>query len=371
MSSATVFTHPSQPAGNHGADNERGELIVSFNDIIGDGHGRDFRVVKRLGAGQFGQVFQVIEMNEQQQTWALKVAKSPQRYRMQAEHEVRILQRLHEHADESELELIPELVAHFEFRNHLCMAMDLCSMDLYNVLNARNFVGFPLSIVQLIARQILRTLVLLERAQIVHSDIKPENVVMLEGLPMRVKLIDYGSARTLDQKCSFYVQSRYYRAPEVVLGIPHGCEIDMWSLGCVLFEAYEGCPLFAGQSEVQLLDIIVGLMGQFPEKVVKRSPRFSELFTPEGVMKSEEQVCREQGKLPAKRYKYLQYDNLPDLVLLYERGLKRVTPEVREKRLAQRRIFLDFLLRTLAFAQEDRIKPREALEHPFIVEEME
>ena len=370
MSAAPVFTHPSQPAANHGADNQRGELIVSFNDIIGDGHGRDFRVVKFLGAGQFGQVFQVIEMNSEHPAWALKVAKSPPRYRIQAEYEVRILRLLHDHADESELELIPTLVAHFEFKNHLCMAMDLCSVDLYTVLKTRNFVGFPLPQVQVIARQLLNTLVLLERAQVVHNDIKPENIV-ITMTDHRMKLIDYGSARTLDQECTYYIQSRYYRAPEVVLGIPHGTAIDMWSLGCVLFEVFAGCPLFAGQSEVQLLDIIVGMIGQFPEKVAKRSPRFSELFTPDGIMKSEEQICREQGKLPAKRYKYLEHDNLPDLIMMYQRGISMSVPQaLREKRIAQRRLFLDFLLRMLAHAQEDRIKPREALEHPFMVEEM-
>lgn len=48
-----------------------------------------------------------------------------------------------------------------------------------------------------------------------------------------------------------YIQSRFYRSPEVLLGIPYDLAIDMWSLGCILVEMHTGEPLFSGKDEVQ------------------------------------------------------------------------------------------------------------------------
>jgi len=47
-----------------------------------------------------------------------------------------------------------------------------------------------------------------------------------------------------------YIQSRFYRSPEVLLGIPYDLAIDMWSLGCILVEMHTGEPLFSGTNEV-------------------------------------------------------------------------------------------------------------------------
>jgi serine/threonine protein kinase len=47
-----------------------------------------------------------------------------------------------------------------------------------------------------------------------------------------------------------YIQSRFYRSPEVLLGIPYDLAIDMWSLGCILVEMHTGEPLFSGANEV-------------------------------------------------------------------------------------------------------------------------
>lgn len=63
-----------------------------------------------------------------------------------------------------------------------------------------------------------------------------------------IKLIDFGSSCVVGGKCYSYVQSRYYRAPEVLLGLDYGHPIDMWSLGCILAELHLGHPLFNGYS---------------------------------------------------------------------------------------------------------------------------
>ena len=65
----------------------------------------------------------------------------------------------------------------------------------------------------------------------------------------RVKVIDWGSSAFIGKTIYTYIQSRYYRAPEVILGYPYSCEIDVWSLGCVFAELVTGTPIFPGEDE--------------------------------------------------------------------------------------------------------------------------
>lgn len=59
-----------------------------------------------------------------------------------------------------------------------------------------------------------------------------------------MKVIDLGSSCFITDQLSSYVQSRSYRAPEVILGLPYDHKIDVWSLGCILAELSSGYVLF-------------------------------------------------------------------------------------------------------------------------------
>ena len=72
-----------------------------------------------------------------------------------------------------------------------------------------------------------------------------------------VKIIDFGSAVYANKKSNKYVQSRFYRAPEVIRKQPYSTQIDIWSLGCILFELHFGKPLFRGKNEVEVLQSIM------------------------------------------------------------------------------------------------------------------
>ena len=77
----------------------------------------------------------------------------------------------------------------------------------------------------------------------------------------QVKIVDFGSACT-DYKSGFkYVQSRFYRCPEIVMGLPYDCAVDMWSFGCVLCELATGRPIFPAQDENELLEFIRSRIG--------------------------------------------------------------------------------------------------------------
>lgn len=87
---------------------------------------------------------------------------------------------------------------------------------------------------------------------LIHADLKPENIMLVDPVrqPYRVKVIDFGSASHVSKAvCNTYLQSRYYRAPEIILGLPFCEAIDMWSLGCVVAELFLGWPLYPGSSE--------------------------------------------------------------------------------------------------------------------------
>ncbi|CAG0903947.1 unnamed protein product, partial [Cyprideis torosa] len=75
------------------------------------------------------------------------------------------------------------------------------------------------------------------------------------------------------QRVYTYIQSRFYRSPEVILGLPYGTPIDMWSLGCILAELYTGFPLFPGENEVEQLACIMEVIGLPPTNVVMSAPR--------------------------------------------------------------------------------------------------
>ena len=97
---------------------------------------------------------------------------------------------------------------------------------------------------------------------------KPENILFTDDEYRNIKLIDFGASC---QDCStgfFYVQSRYYRAPEIVLGVQYDHAVDMWSLGCIVYELITGKPLFPARDENELLEFFILTLGRVPEKML-------------------------------------------------------------------------------------------------------
>lgn len=93
---------------------------------------------------------------------------------------------------------------------------------------------------QLITRQCLEALQYLHNLGIVHCDLKPENILIKSYKRCEIKVIDLGSSCFQTDNLCLYVQSRSYRAPEVMLGLQYDEKIDIWSLGCILAELCSG-----------------------------------------------------------------------------------------------------------------------------------
>ena len=116
-------------------------------------------------------------------------------------------------------------------------------MNLYEVIKSNNFCGLEPNFIKNIANQLLTCIAFLQTHNIIHCDFKPENILLQELSKNNVKVIDFGSSCFDNDKLYAYIQSRYYRAPEVILGLGYNPQIDMWSFGCVLAELYAGIRL--------------------------------------------------------------------------------------------------------------------------------
>ncbi|XP_017767278.1 PREDICTED: cyclin-dependent kinase-like 2 [Eufriesea mexicana] len=111
--------------------------------------------------------------------------------------------------------------------------------------------------------QVLRGLSFCHSNNIMHRDVKPENVLVSpNGV---IKLCDFGFARFInvpDESCTDYVATRWYRAPELLVGDPrYGKAIDIWAVGCLYAEMVVGDPLFPGDSDVDQLYRITKVLG--------------------------------------------------------------------------------------------------------------
>lgn len=135
----------------------------------------------------------------------------------------------------------------FFFRGHACIIFELLSVNLYEMMKMYNFVGLSLDIVRRISIQILHGLNFLQKQSIIHCDLKPENILLRKENKTGIKIIDLGSGCIEQEQIYNYIQSRYYRSPEIILNIPYTTAIDMWSFGCVVVELFVGYPLFPGE----------------------------------------------------------------------------------------------------------------------------
>lgn len=108
---------------------------------------------------------------------------------------------------------------------------------------------------------------------IIHCDLKPENILLKQPNKSGIKIIDYGSSCFMGERIYTYIQSRFYRAPEIILGIPYTTAIDMWSFGCIIAELFTGFPLFPGENEMEQLAYIMEIKGVPEDYLLEMSQR--------------------------------------------------------------------------------------------------
>lgn len=190
--------------------------------------------------------------------------------------------------------------------------------------------------------------------------------------PFRVKVIDFGSASHVSKAvCSTYLQSRYYRAPEIILGLPFCEAIDMWSLGCVIAELFLGWPLYPGSSEYDQIRYICQTQGLPNEHMLNQATKTNRFFYretnsnyPFWRLKTPEEHEGETNIRSKEARKYI-FNCLDDMAQVNVPGDIEGAELLAEK--ADRREFIDLLKRMLTLDQDRRITPGEALNHSFVI----
>jgi serine/threonine protein kinase len=261
---------------SRGFDDEHG----NYKAVIGEHIAYRYELLSVLGKGSFGRVYKV-EDHKTHTTFALKIIKSGRNYRKAGTTEAQLLKLVKE-KDPSCRHHIIQIVKALAFRKHICIVFELLSISLGEFMSQNSFHGSSLCLIRRFSVQILQALRLLYQLKVVHSDLKPDNILLRHPTKSALKVIDLGSGCFEDTRINPYVQSRFYRAPEVVLGLPVTMKIDMWSFGCVLAELFLGYPLFKCEDERELVLAFAELRGPPPLQLLRKAQRAGAFFDAEG-----------------------------------------------------------------------------------------
>ena len=338
-------------ANNNGYDDENGCYVpVPHDHII-----YRYEILKVIGKGSFGQVVKAYDHRNHQHV-ALKMVRNEKRFCRQAQEEIRILEHLKKQDKDNTMNIV-QTCENFTFRNHVCITFELLSMNLYELIKKNKFQGFSLQLVRKFAHSILQCLDALHKNRIIHCDLKPENILLKQQGRSGIKVIDFGSSCYEHQRIYTYIQSRFYRAPEVILGAKYGMPIDMWSLGCILAELLTGYPLFPGEDEGDQLACVIELQGMPPQKLIDTSKRARNFVSSKGYPR------------------YCSVTTLPDGTTVLNggrsrRGKTRGPPGSKNLVTALKgcddQLFNDFMRKCLEWDPSVRMSPAQALRHAWL-----
>jgi len=304
-----------------------------------------YRIAQQLGSGVFSHAVQCEDVLTGRQV-CIKVIRNNKDFLDQSLGEIKLLQYLNDRDPRDEHHVL-RMLDYFYYREHLFIVCELMRDNLYEMYKyVQNHAWpryFTVTRVLSVARQCLDALAFIHSCCLIHCDLKPENILIQSQSRCIVKVIDFGSSCFVRDPHSSYVQSRSYRAPEVVLGLPYSCKIDVWSLGCILAELYAGEVLFRNRDVRTLLAAQEAVLGPLPEHMVRRG-RHSHLYALRGRI-----FARPDDHSAAYRYLVPQRTSLKDM-------LRTDDDE-----------FVAFLSALLELDPAKRLSAAEALAHPALL----
>ena len=323
---------------NFGFDDNHGDYLVNKNDHIA----YRYQFLDVLGRGSFGFVYKCADHKKGEEV-AMKIIRNRQNFRHQAEIESKILLALKQFK-ESNPDAFCKTIALldvFEFRCHLFLVFPVKGLNLYEYIKSNNFQGTSMRFVRSIAIQLMECLVHFRALGIIHCDLKLENILIEDEKAAKIVVIDFGSSCFASETMYSYIQSRFYRAPEVIMGMTYSYEIDMWSVGCILPELRSGKAAFPGDSEGDQLVCIAEVLCEPPKQMVESCKR-KDLFHEDGSMKV---LSNKSGTL-----RTIGSRRIDDLITVRSKD----------------KPFVSFLEHCLRWDPCSRITPSEALLHPWL-----
>jgi serine/threonine protein kinase len=327
---------------------ESKEFPIRMNSVVA----ARYQILEYLGSAAFSRAVQCLDL-ETNKMVCMKIIKNDKDFFDQSLDEIKLLKYINVNGDVDD-NCVLRLYDYFYHKEHLIIVTELLRDNLYEFSKFNRECGdepyFTLGRLQKISKQVLTALDYVHSLRLIHCDLKPENILIRSYSRCEVKVIDFGSSCFVDDHLSSYVQSRSYRAPEVMLGLPYDQKIDLWSLGCILAELWTGYVLFQNDSVQSLLARVLGIIGEFPYHLMTRGRYVPQYFTQDGQLYQEIDgpACPDRGR----RLHLL----VPKKSSLNQR-MRTESPE-----------FLDFLGKLLQLDPAKRPTAAEALEHPWITQ---
>ncbi|XP_066559082.1 uncharacterized protein LOC136749046 [Amia ocellicauda] len=362
-SEATTFTSSTPPETSTSSGyNGEGHYHLKQHELLYS-HTSTYKVQEYLGRGTYGQVVKCLKLKTNE-TVAIKVLSKHPDYQQQVQIEIFILEILTRESTKNSS--IVRAIEWFQHKGHMCIVFEMLDKSLYNILNRG---PLPLEIIRPILQQLATALLKLKSLGIIHADLKPDNIMLVdqERQPCRVKLIDFGLATHVSQTdFPAYLQTRYYRAPEMILGLRVSEAIDMWSLGCIIAELFLGTPLFPGASTHDQIRYIIQTLGFPADHLLSAGTETTKYFARDPDLPYHLWRLRtplETGIEWKEQRKYI-FNCLDDVAQINMRT--ELEGSDLWAKLADRREFVDLLKKMLTIDSEKRITPSEILNHPFI-----
>uniref|UniRef100_A0A8C7J4U1 dual-specificity kinase n=1 Tax=Oncorhynchus kisutch TaxID=8019 RepID=A0A8C7J4U1_ONCKI len=255
-----------------------GHLAYQNGDVLQE----RYEVISLLGEGTFGKVVTCVDRAGARV--ALKIIKNMEKYRQAAKLEINVLEKINEKDPHNKHQCV-QMLDWFDYHGHVCISMELLSLSTFDFLKENNFLPYCMDHIRQMAYQICLAVNFLHINKLTHTDLKPENILFVNSdytitynaekkrderkvKDTTVKLVDFGSATFDHEHHSTIISTRHYRAPEVILelGWSHPC--DVWSIGCILFEYYEGFTLYQTHDNQEHLAMMERVRGPLPSTMI-------------------------------------------------------------------------------------------------------
>jgi dual-specificity kinase len=383
-----------------------GELLSSSKEP----QRRRYKLLEKVGQGTFGRVFKCWD-RVKQMIVAVKVVRAVKKYTDSAHVEIDILSKIQNHSrdDTTATQYCIKLLSWFSFKGHMCLVFPYCGLSLYDFLKKNDFRPFEMHVIRDIAYDLFLSLHFMHgRMNLIHTDLKPENVLfkysevvykdnpdylvgdarMSEVSPetssrsrsrssstsrlhsddrstttfrapvsSKIRVIDLGSAIFDDEHHSSVISTRHYRAPEVILRLGWRYPADIWSIGCILLELYTGDTTFQTHHNTEHLAMMETILGPFPKNMLFYQDDDSNTLESKNstvekyFRQNDQQFCVDY---PQKSTSSRSKRRVSELQKLEELIDIENHPD-----------FYDLIKKTLLYEPEKRITAREALEHSF------
>ncbi|OII77343.1 protein kinase domain-containing protein [Cryptosporidium andersoni] len=239
-------------------DDEEGYYISFIGEMIND----KYKVISNsTGRGVFSNVVRCLDIINNEEV-AIKIIRSNNMMKRIGEKEHSILTLFINSPN------IVQTKASFIYRNHYCIILEWLNCSLRNYIESGCKIN--INLLQLYAKQMFTGVNCIHEKNYIHGDLKPDNILIDKNTNI-LKISDFGSAlEVIGNEPACYLVSRFYRAPEIILGYSYSQPIDIWSIGCTLYECFTGNTLFYGKTNNDMLRIIMEYKGKFPVKMLKQ-----------------------------------------------------------------------------------------------------